>query len=164
MEARLPGFVLDHLARRLEIRDAAGDVGIARGARRAAVILMVHRPHVETERGEFVHQRIIGPARHGKVVARLAAEGRAVHEEEDGPHILADALAVDEEANLALPPPVFGTPDRIRRALGRGRRCLRQRAGAEGQPGSLDEGPARGMAALTYHRVSPADAFPARRY
>src|SRR6185437_16459257 len=95
-------------------------VGVARGARRTAVIFVVHRPDVEAERGEFIHQRIIAPPGHGEVEARLAAIGRAVDEEEDGTRVVADALAIDEEPYLDLARPVFGAPDRVRRRLRRG--------------------------------------------
>src|SRR6185312_4922590 len=101
--------------------------------------------------------RIIAPPGHGEVEARLAAIGRAVDEEENGTRVVADALAIDEEPDLALARPVFGAPDRVRRRLRRGGGGdRRQGANAERHAGALNQQAARGMVERTGHRISPS--------
>ena len=60
----LAGFAGDDLDRRLQILDPAGDVGIAGGAPRLAVILVIHGPAVEAGAGEGIQDRIVAMAGH----------------------------------------------------------------------------------------------------
>ena len=67
MEFLPAGFAGNDLNRRLQILDTAGNVGIAGGAPRLAVILMIHGPAVEPIAGEFVHRRILAMPGHVEV-------------------------------------------------------------------------------------------------
>ena len=61
------GFTGDDFNRRLQILDTAGNVGIAGGAPRLAVILVIHGPAIEPIAGEFIHHRILAMPGHVEV-------------------------------------------------------------------------------------------------
>ena len=110
-----PGFAGHDLDRDFQILDAAGDVGIARGPPRLAVILVVHGPAVEPIAGEFIHDRIFAMAGHVEI-EHPRGDRRAVDEEQHRPRRLAglrraDPLAEHPQGNVALLGPVFAAPD-----------------------------------------------------
>src|SRR5260370_9301272 len=88
MEFLPAGFAGDNFNRRLQILDAAGDVGIAGGTPRLAVIFVIHGPAVEAIAGEFIHDRIFAMAGNIEVEYPRAAEG-AVNAEQPSPGRLA---------------------------------------------------------------------------
>src|SRR5438270_482904 len=109
------GFAGDDLGRRLEILDAAGDVGVAGSASGFAVIFMVHGPAVGSLAGELVHHGIVALPRHREIEHPRTDRG-AVDEEQHRPRWLAglrraEPLAVHPQGNIALPGPVFAAPD-----------------------------------------------------
>src|SRR5258708_34397163 len=72
----------------LQILDAAGDIGIARGAAGLAVILVVHGPAVEAVARELVHHGIFAFA--GNVeIEYPRGHRRTVDKEHDRPRRLA---------------------------------------------------------------------------
>src|SRR6185437_5251891 len=110
----LAGFARQHLDGRLQILDAAGDVGIARGAAGLAVVLMVHGPAIEPVAGELVHHGIFALAGHVQV-ERPRADRRAVDEEYDRTRRLprlrrAETLAIHPARNVAFLGPIFAAP------------------------------------------------------
>ena len=62
MHLLLAGFVRDHFHARLNVFDAAGDVGIALGLAGPAVVFVIHGPDVVAEFGEDVHHRVLALA------------------------------------------------------------------------------------------------------
>ena len=67
MEFLPAGFAGNDFNPRLQILDPAGDVGIAGGTPRLAVIFVIHGPAVEAIAGEFIHERIFAMAGHIEV-------------------------------------------------------------------------------------------------
>ncbi len=67
MEFLPAGFAGNDFNRRLQILDAAGDVGIAGSTPGLAVIFVIHGPAVEAIAGEFIHHRIFAMAGHVEV-------------------------------------------------------------------------------------------------
>src|SRR6266403_5287499 len=109
MEVRPAGFAGNDFTPRLQILAAAGDVGIAGGTPRFAVIFVIHGPAVEAIAGEFIHDRIFAMAGHIEV-EYPRADGGAVNEEQHGTGRLAglrraEALAIHPQGNIALPSP-----------------------------------------------------------
>ncbi|MEK9833131.1 MAG: hypothetical protein VW453_11110 [Rhodospirillaceae bacterium] len=120
MKRRLAGFGDHKRHRRGEVRRTARDIGVAVRAIRAAVILVVHRPDVEAVVGEPVHHREAGLPRHLEVEAGARAQGRAMHEKQDGRalgHVLR-MLAEDIEADIAFLHPVLVLENGLGRVLG----------------------------------------------
>ena len=78
------GFAGDDFNRRLEILNAALDVGIAGGTPGLAVILVVHGPAVEAIAGELVHDGVL--AMSGDVeIEHPRGDRRTMDEEQDRP-------------------------------------------------------------------------------
>ena len=67
MEFLPAGFAGNDFNPCLQILDAAGDVRIAGGAPRPAIIFVIHGPAVEAIAGEFIHERIFAMAGHIEV-------------------------------------------------------------------------------------------------
>ncbi len=116
--SRLSRLVRDHRHRRAQILHAAGDVGVAVGALRLAITLVVHRPHVEAIAREHVHRRVFAVARHHQIETGERRRGRAMHQEQHRPRGLprtrrAGALAIHCQGDLLA---VAG----LRRAVPRG--------------------------------------------
>src|SRR5215831_543025 len=180
MELAPPGFHRDDRSGGPEILDPARDVGIAGGARRLAIALVVHAPDIVAEPRIDVHHRVLALAGNRKVVARQRCVGRSMHQEQHRPRGLAgggraDPLAVDLERHIAFLGGVFGGPEFTSGlggggqslSLGSGRRLglgscrrlglsggARQKAGGEASAGRLDHIAARNRK-IKSHRFLP---------
>ena len=146
MKFLLAGLPGDEFGRDFQILDAAGDIGIAGGAARLAVIFVIHGPAVEPVTGERVHHGIFALA--GDVeIEHPRGHRRAMDKEHHRPRRLtglrrADPLAEHPQGNVALFGPVFAAPDlaAFRGYRGRGlRRHCANRARRDTCANSLDD-------------------------
>ena len=112
MHARLTGLADHQFGRGDKVFDAAGDIRIAGGSRRAPVILVIHRPHVKTKPDKYVHRRVFAGAGNRQVERRQCRIRRAVDEEENRAGLPsrggARVLAVEGERNLAFVGGIIG--------------------------------------------------------
>jgi hypothetical protein len=150
MEFLRSGLADDDIGGNLQILDPAGNVGIARGASRLAVILVIHGPAVEPVASEFIHDRIFAMPGHGEIESPGAHRG-AVNEEQHRPRRLtglgrAEPLAKHPQRNIAFLGPVFAAPD-LAALRWRGTRALRRggtrqsgdHAGTKSKAGAPDD-------------------------
>ena len=111
MNPAAAGLADDQLDRDFQILDAAGDIGIARGAAGFPIVLVVHGPAVKAIARELVHCGIFALARHVEI-EHPRCHRRTMDEEDDRPRRLAglgraDPLAKHPQGNVALSGPVF---------------------------------------------------------
>src|ERR1700736_4219750 len=117
MEFLPTGLAGDDISRGLQVLDPAGNVGIARGPSRLAVIFMIHSPAIKTMACEFIHDRILAVPRHVEIEAP-GGHRRAMDEEQHGTLRLAGfrgakPFAKHPQRDIAFLSPIFAAPDFI---------------------------------------------------
>ncbi len=156
------GFAGDDFHRRLQVLDAARDVGIAGGAPGFAVVLVIHRPDIKPIAGERIHHGIFAMAGHVEI-ERPRGDRRTMDEEEDRPRRLAglgraEPLAKHPQGHIALLGPVFAAPDLAAfccRACVLGGKRSRDASGNEAQSRALDDGAPPQRLIEFFHDSSP---------
>ena len=108
-----PAFRHDQRPHRIEIDHSVGDVGVAARARRAAVAIVVHRPDIETQFREVIHDGIVVMAGDVQVVARERGKRGAMDQEQHAAVVTFEALPEDEEPGFAFRRPVFVADDPV---------------------------------------------------
>ena len=106
--ARIPGLD-DVIAGCFQIVGAVGDVAIDRARLvGAAIALHVDAPAIESEPGEIIHHRGMGPARNLEIECRLRGHRRAVHEQDGGLAVgRSGAFLPQEEFHISLARPML---------------------------------------------------------
>ncbi len=141
------GLTGDDFHRHLQILNAASDIGIAGGAPRFSVILVIHGPDIKPKAGERIHHGIFAVTGHIEI-ERARGDRGAVDKEKDRPRWLAglwraEPLAKHPQGNVALLGPVFAAPDLASlcsRSGVLGRKRSGDASGNEAQSRSLDDG------------------------